>query len=118
MPAIAYDILNVNLRLLSTLGLPPRNKYRGDVTFTTRSGEYLFATTRSNHFDVTGYITAFKLGPSGEIERQLFINPTSTTTNTADASKATEEPDENAAAAATPFVGGLFAAGLVAAAML
>ncbi|KAJ6024810.1 hypothetical protein N7540_005607 [Penicillium herquei] len=59
-------------------GLPPRNKYRGDVTFTTQSGEYLFATTRSNHFDVTGYITAFKLGPSGEIERQLFINPTST----------------------------------------
>ncbi|KAJ5682085.1 Carboxy-cis-cis-muconate cyclase [Penicillium maclennaniae] len=59
-------------------GLPPRNKYRGDVTFTTKSGEYLFATTRSNHFDVTGYITAFKLGPSGEIERQLFINPTST----------------------------------------
>ncbi|KAJ5889262.1 Carboxy-cis-cis-muconate cyclase [Penicillium tannophilum] len=59
-------------------GLPPRNKYRGDVTFTTKSGDYLFATTRSNHFDVTGYITAFKLGPSGEIERQLFINPTST----------------------------------------
>lgn len=59
-------------------GLPPRNKYRGDVTFTTQSGEYLFATTRSNHFDVTGYITAFKLGPSGEIERQLFIHPTST----------------------------------------
>lgn len=60
------------------VGLPPRNKYRGDVTFTTRSGEYLFATTRSNHFDVTGYITAFKLGPSGNIERQLFIHPTST----------------------------------------
>ncbi|KAE8357273.1 hypothetical protein BDV27DRAFT_139653 [Aspergillus caelatus] len=59
-------------------GLPPRNKYRGDVTFTTRSGEYLFATTRSNHFDVTGYITAFKLGPNGNIERQLFIHPTST----------------------------------------
>lgn len=58
--------------------MPPRNKYRGDVTFTTRSGKYLFATTRSNHFDVTGYITAFKLGPSGEIVNQLFINPTST----------------------------------------
>ncbi|KAL4891490.1 hypothetical protein BDV59DRAFT_181900 [Aspergillus ambiguus] len=59
-------------------GLPPRNKYRGDVTFTTRNGQYLFATTRSNHFDVTGYITAFKLGPNGNIERQLWIHPTST----------------------------------------
>lgn len=63
---------------VNPIGLPPRNKYRGDVTFCTKSGEYLFATTRSNHFDVTGYITAFKLGPHGEIERQLFINPTST----------------------------------------
>ncbi|GMF76943.1 unnamed protein product [Aspergillus oryzae] len=66
------------LYVLMEAGLPPRNKYRGDVTFTTRSGEYLFATTRSNHFDVTGYITAFKLGPNGNIERQLFIHPTST----------------------------------------
>ena len=48
------------------------------MTFTTRSGEYLFATTRGNSFDITGYITAFKLGPNGNIERQLFIHPTST----------------------------------------
>ena len=27
---------------------------------------------------MTGYITAFKLGPAGQIERQLFIHPTST----------------------------------------
>lgn len=59
-------------------GLPPRNKYRGDVCFCTRNGQYLFATTRANALDVTGYITAFKLGSSGEIERQLFIQPTST----------------------------------------
>lgn len=74
-------VLHMRRRSMLTaqsLGLPPRNKYRGDVTFCTQSGEYLFATTRSNHFDVTGYITAFKLGPNGEIERQLFINPTST----------------------------------------
>ncbi|KAJ9248162.1 hypothetical protein DTO207G8_7603 [Paecilomyces variotii] len=57
-------------------GLPPRNKYRADVVFTSHSGKYLFATTRGNSFDITGYISAFKLGPAGNIERQLFINPT------------------------------------------
>lgn len=59
-------------------GLPPRNKYRGDVCFCTRNGQYLFATTRANGHDITGYITAFKLGEAGQIERQLFIQPTST----------------------------------------
>ncbi|KUL84231.1 hypothetical protein ZTR_06928 [Talaromyces verruculosus] len=59
-------------------GLPPRNKYRSDVVFTTKSGKYLFATARSNHNDVHGYISAFRLGPEGNIEKQLFINPTST----------------------------------------
>ncbi|KKA19311.1 Muconate cycloisomerase [Rasamsonia emersonii CBS 393.64] len=59
-------------------GLPPRNKYRADVVFPSHSGKYLFATSRSNHFDVHGYISAFKLGPAGNIEKQLFINPTST----------------------------------------
>ncbi|KAL1885947.1 hypothetical protein Plec18167_001448 [Paecilomyces lecythidis] len=58
------------------MGLPPRNKYRADVVFTTQSGKYLFATSRGNSFDITGYISAFKLGPAGNIERQLFINPT------------------------------------------
>ena len=58
-------------------GLPPRNTYRGDVCFTNRSGTYLFASTRGNSFDITGYVTAFKLGPHGNIERQLYINPTS-----------------------------------------
>lgn len=59
-------------------GLPPRNKYRGDVCFTDRSGNYLFATTRGSSFDITGYITAFQLGPHGNVERQMYINPTST----------------------------------------
>lgn len=56
----------------------PKKMYRGDVTFTNSSGTYLFATTRSNSHSVTGYITAFKLSPSGAIERQLFISPTPT----------------------------------------
>ena len=60
-------------------GLPARNKYRGDVVFAQRSGRYLFATTRSNGGAAyTGYITAFRLGPHGNVERQLFIHPTST----------------------------------------
>lgn len=52
--------------------------YRSDVVFCSHSGEYLFATSRSNDFGVTGYIAAFKLGPSGEIERQICLNPTPT----------------------------------------
>lgn len=59
-------------------GLPPRNRYRGDVCFCTRSGQYLFATTRANAPDVTGYITAFRLDDAGSIQRQLFIMPTTT----------------------------------------
>ncbi|PGH15545.1 hypothetical protein AJ79_02327 [Helicocarpus griseus UAMH5409] len=57
-------------------GVDPSKKYRSDVVFTNHSGSHLFATARSNHFDVTGYISAFRLGPAGNIERQLFINPT------------------------------------------
>jgi carboxy-cis,cis-muconate cyclase len=57
-------------------GLPPRNRYRADVVCVSHSGKYLFATTRSYHKNVTGYISAFKLGSAGNIERQLFINPT------------------------------------------
>lgn len=63
---------------LLPLGLPKRQTYRGDVVFTTHSGRYLFATTRGNGADYTGYITAFRLGLSGNIEQQLFIMPTAT----------------------------------------
>jgi carboxy-cis,cis-muconate cyclase len=59
-------------------GVDPTKKYRSDVTFTNRSGSHLFATARSNHRDVTGYISAFRLGAVGNIEKQLFLNPTPT----------------------------------------
>ena len=59
-------------------GVDKTKKFRSDVTFVNSSGTYLFATARSNHDDVTGYISAFRLGPSGEILKQLFINPTPT----------------------------------------
>lgn len=52
--------------------------YRADVTFLAQSGKYLFATSRANSSEVTGYISAFKLNPQGSIERQLFLNPTPT----------------------------------------
>lgn len=62
--------------------IPPGVKnpkmYRSDVVFCTHSGKYLFATSRSNDFAITGYIAAFKLGSSGEIERQICLNPTPT----------------------------------------
>ncbi|KAK3700134.1 hypothetical protein LTR37_016137 [Vermiconidia calcicola] len=52
--------------------------YRADVCFCSQSGEYLFATSRSNSKDLTGYIAAFKLGDQGQIERQICLNPTPT----------------------------------------
>ena len=52
--------------------------YRSDVVFCASSGNYLFATARSNSPDLTGYIAAFKLGPSGQVERQICLNPTPT----------------------------------------
>jgi len=60
-------------------GLPPTEKmYRSDVVFLTKSGSHLFATARSNSHSVSGYISAFRLGPVGNIEKQLFIQPTPT----------------------------------------
>ncbi|KAI5358369.1 putative WD40/YVTN repeat-like-containing domain superfamily, lactonase, 7-bladed beta propeller [Septoria linicola] len=52
--------------------------YRSDVVFRSSSGEYLFATSRSNSPSLTGYIAAFKLGKNGNIERQICLNPTPT----------------------------------------
>lgn len=52
--------------------------YRSDVVFTSSSGRYLFATSRSNSPSLTGYIAAFKLGEGGSIERQICLNPTPT----------------------------------------
>lgn len=53
-----------------------KKMYRADVVFCSQSGKYLFATARSNSHSVTGYVSAFKLGPQGQIERQLCISPT------------------------------------------
>ncbi|POR38475.1 Carboxy-cis,cis-muconate cyclase [Tolypocladium paradoxum] len=60
-------------------GIPDRwTQYRADVCALSHSGSYLFASSRANSFDLTGYVAAFKLGPSGEIERQICLNPTPT----------------------------------------
>lgn len=52
--------------------------YRADVCALSHSGNYLFASSRANSFDLTGYIAAFKLGGNGAIERQICLNPTPT----------------------------------------
>ena len=52
--------------------------YRADVVFCSHSGRYLFATSRSNSSKLTGYIAAFRLGPQGQVEKQLCLNPTPT----------------------------------------
>jgi len=61
-------------------GAPGLNNkmYRSDVVAVSHSGEYLFATARSNSRDITGYIAAFKLNPVGEIKKQLCLYPTPT----------------------------------------
>lgn len=52
--------------------------YRSDVVFLSHSAKYMFATSRSNSPDLTGYIAAFKLSDTGSIERQICLNPTPT----------------------------------------
>jgi carboxy-cis,cis-muconate cyclase len=52
--------------------------YRSDVCSLSHSGKYLYATSRANAFNLTGYIAAFKLGRPGNIERQICLNPTPT----------------------------------------
>lgn len=59
-------------------GIPNPKMYRSDVVFLTQSAKYLFATSRANSFDLTGYIAAFKISESGAIERQICLNPTPT----------------------------------------
>ena len=54
-------------------------QYRSDVVFRSSTSHYLFATSRSNSpGKLTGYLSAFRLGPSGEISQQLCLNPTPT----------------------------------------
>ncbi|KAK6438245.1 hypothetical protein LTR95_005554 [Oleoguttula sp. CCFEE 5521] len=52
--------------------------FRSDVVFASKSGKYLFATSRSNSPSLTGYIAAFSLAGDGNIERQICLNPTPT----------------------------------------
>ena len=63
--------------VLIPLGLDPSH-YRSDVVALSHSSKYLFATSRANSSDLTGYIAAFRLNPVGNIERQLCLNPTLT----------------------------------------
>ncbi|KAK4986617.1 hypothetical protein LTR28_001972, partial [Elasticomyces elasticus] len=62
----------------ATPRVDPTKKYRADVVFLSHSKKYLFATARSNHNDVTGYISAFALNESGSIARHICMNPTPT----------------------------------------
>ena len=81
-------------KLISSTGVDPTKKYRADVVFLSHSKKYLFATSRSNHNDVTGYISAFKLGPAGQIERQICMNPTPTSGGHSNAISPSDFSDE------------------------
>lgn len=59
--------------------IPDRwSQYRADVCALSRSGRYLFASSRANSAGLTGYLAAFRLHPDGPIDRQLLLNPTPT----------------------------------------
>lgn len=60
-------------------GIPDRwTMYRADVCALSHSGRYLFASSRANSFDLTGYVSAFKLSDAGAVERQICLSPTPT----------------------------------------
>lgn len=62
-------------------GIPESDRwtmYRADVCALSSSGKYLFASSRANSFDLTGYVAAFALADSGSVERQILLNPTPT----------------------------------------
>lgn len=52
--------------------------YRSDVVFLSQSGKYLFATARSNSEKLQGYISVFKIGEAGQVERRILLQPTTT----------------------------------------
>ncbi|TQW08710.1 carboxy-cis,cis-muconate cyclase [Cordyceps javanica] len=62
--------------------IPERDRwtmYRGDVCAVSSSGRYLFASTRANSADKTGYLTALELAEAdGRVERQILLRPTPT----------------------------------------
>lgn len=73
----ARSPLPANTSLLDLLTRNPK-MYRSDVVVLSHSGKYLFATSRSNSPDVTGYISVFALTPEGAIARQMCLTPTPT----------------------------------------
>ncbi|KAK5987879.1 Carboxy-cis,cis-muconate cyclase [Cladobotryum mycophilum] len=76
-------------------GIPDRwTQYRADVCALSHSGKYLFASSRANSFDLTGYIAAFKISPEGSIERQICLNPTPTSGGHSNAVSPSDWTDE------------------------
>lgn len=62
-------------------GIPGEGKgkmYRADVCALSSSGKYMFASSRANSFDLTGYLSIFKLRDCGSIEKLLHLLPTPT----------------------------------------
>ncbi|GAB7359255.1 hypothetical protein MBLNU230_g5912t1 [Neophaeotheca triangularis] len=62
-------------------GLPTQHPkmYRSDVVYTSSTGKYLFATSRSNSPQLTGYLAVFELDETtGAVLKQLVLMPTPT----------------------------------------
>jgi len=56
-----------------------------DEVMISHSAKYLWATNRGRQAGTKGFISAFRLGDSGEIERQLFLMETTTSGGSANA---------------------------------
>jgi len=67
-----------------TLGLANAS-YWADEVVLSPSNKYLWATTRARDNSSKGYISAFSLSATGEVSKQLFLIPTTSSGGAANA---------------------------------
>lgn len=61
------------------------SSYWSDEVQLSFTNSYLWATSRARATNATGYISAFSLDPTGAVDTQLFLTPTTNSGGTANA---------------------------------